>query len=199
MNFHNVEFERSFGTSEQLLESDLPEIVFSGRSNVGKSSMINKLFNRKSLARVSSMPGKTTTINFFRLEDLRFADLPGYGYAQRSKAEKRRWAELIEGYFASDRNIVLIFQLIDARHAPSADDLQMIDFMIENELPFVIIFTKTDKLSKRELQSRMDAFASEIPDFEQITAVPFSSVTGAGVEEIREIITEFSGGEGDEE
>lgn len=199
MNFHNVEFERSFGTSEQLLESDMPEIVFSGRSNVGKSSMINKLFNRKNLARVSSMPGKTTTINFFRLEDLRFADLPGYGYAQRSKAEKRRWAELIESYFSSGRDIVLIFQLIDARHAPSADDLHMIDFMIENELPFVIIFTKTDKLSKRELQSRMDAFANEIPDFEQITAVPFSSVTGAGVEEIREIITEFSGGETGEE
>ena len=105
MNYHNVIFEKSFGVAAQLPPSDLPEIAFAGRSNVGKSSMINKLFNRKQLARVSAVPGKTATINFFRADGMRFADLPGYGYAKVSKSEKRRWSELIEGYFTQERNL----------------------------------------------------------------------------------------------
>ena len=105
MNFHIVEFEAAYGKSGQIPRSDLPEIVFSGKSNVGKSSLINKLLYRKSIARVSATPGKTATINFFRLSDARFADLPGYGYAKVSRAEKQRWGELVEGYFAQDRNI----------------------------------------------------------------------------------------------
>ena len=136
MNFHNVVFETSFGRFDQLPKSDLVEIAFAGRSNVGKSSMINKVFNRKQLARVSAVPGKTATINFFRLESVRFVDLPGYGYAKVAKGEKERWAKLIDGYFRSGRNIGLVFQLVDIRHKPSQDDLQMIDFLIENEFPF---------------------------------------------------------------
>ncbi len=192
MNFHNVIFEQSFGRFDQLPASDLVEIAFAGRSNVGKSSMINKVFNRKQLARVSATPGKTATINFFRLENVRFADLPGYGYAKVATGEKARWANLIEGYFGSQRNIGLVFQLIDVRHAPSADDLMMIDFLIDHEFPFVIVLTKTDKLSKTQLAQRLEALGEEIPMADQITMVPFSSQTGEGVSTIKEIIEEIA-------
>ena len=109
LNYNKVQFEAAYGTSKQLPPSDIPEIAFSGRSNVGKSSLINKIFGRKSLARVSSMPGKTTTVNFFRVEDVRFADLPGYGYAKRSESEKRRWADLMEGY--NSKHDVFLYNL----------------------------------------------------------------------------------------
>ena len=123
MNYNKVEFEAAFGTLKQIPQSDLPEIVFAGRSNVGKSSMLNRIFNRKNLARVSSMPGKTITINFFKVEnDVRIVDLPGYGYAKVAKGEKRRWAEMMEGYFQSPRNIKPVVQLVDMRHKPSEDD-----------------------------------------------------------------------------
>ena len=137
------------------------EIAFAGRSNVGKSTLINKLFNRKNLARVSSVPGKTATINFYKLENIFFADLPGYGYAKVSRSEKDRWSDLIEGYLNSDRDFYLIFLLIDMRHAPSADDLQMINYLIETERPFVIVLTKADKLKKTEREKRMEAFKTE--------------------------------------
>lgn len=192
MNYQNVEFERSFGLSSQLPVSDLPEIAFAGRSNVGKSSMINKLFNRKRLARVSATPGKTATVNFFRLEGIRFVDLPGYGFAKVSKSEKQRWAGLMEGYFDGSRSLELVFQLVDMRHPPSKDDLHMIDFLIQQELPFVIVLTKKDKLSKREQAERLEALKTEIPYAEQITMVPFSSETGEGVDEIRGIIDEIA-------
>lgn len=192
MNFNNIAFEAAYGLPEQLPEPDLIEVAFSGRSNVGKSSMINKLFMRKRLARVSQMPGKTSTINFFRLENVRFADLPGYGYAKVSKAEKRRWAKLIEGYFLSERNLQLVFQLIDMRHPPTADDLSMLDFLIDNEFPFVVILTKKDKLSKKQQEERLAAFMQEIPCAEQITMIPFSAVTGEGVDEVRAIVEEIA-------
>ena len=192
MNFHNVEFETSFGRFDQLPKSDLVVIAFAGRSNVGKSSMINKVFNRKQLARVSSVPGKTATINFFRLENVRFADLPGYGYAKVAKGEKQRWAKLIDGYFQSGRNIGLVFQLVDIRHKPSEDDLTMINFLIENEIPFVIVLTKKDKLNKTELQKRLEAFQTEIPYAGEITMIPFSSEKGDGVQEVKDIIEEIA-------
>lgn len=192
MNFHNIAFETSFATSNALPESDLIEIAFAGRSNVGKSSMINKIFNRKNLARVSSMPGKTATINFFRLEDIRFVDLPGYGYAKVSKNEKLRWAELMEGYFNSDRNIQLVVQLVDFRHPPTKDDLSMIDFLIDMEFPFIVVLTKADKLSQKQRRERLEALESEIPCFMDITVVEFSSETGEGVEELKDIIISIS-------
>lgn len=192
MNYHNIAFETSFGLSSQLPPSDMAEIAFAGRSNVGKSSMINKLFNRKSLARVSATPGKTATINFFRLERIRFVDLPGYGYAKVSRSEKQRWAGLMEGYFNTERSVELVFQLVDMRHPPSKDDLQMIDFLIQNELPFVIILTKKDKLSKREQAERLEKLREEIPYADQITMIPFSAVTGEGLEEIKAIIDEIA-------
>lgn len=192
MNFHNVEFERSFGKAEQLPPSEYPEIVFTGRSNVGKSSMINKIFNRRQLAKVSSTPGKTATINFFLLEPLRFVDLPGYGYAKVAKTEKKRWASLMEEYFNSGRDILLVCALVDMRHPPTTDDLKMIDFLIENEYPFVIILTKKDKLSKRQQQERLELLQTEIPYGNQIPMIPFSSQNGDGVDEIHSMIEELS-------
>ena len=127
MNFNEVSFEFAAGDISQLPPSDLPEVVFSGKSNVGKSSLINKLVQRKALARVSATPGKTATINFFKLKEFRLVDFPGYGYAKVSKGEKRRWADLVEGYFEQERNLKLIVQILDIRHAPTKDDVNMLE------------------------------------------------------------------------
>ena len=190
MNFNKAEFYASYGQYKQIPAPERPEIAFSGRSNVGKSSLINKIFNRKNLARVSSVPGKTATINFYDTEGCFMVDLPGYGYAKTSKNEKLRWAELVEGYLTSDRDIALVVQLIDMRHPPTKDDLHMVDFLIDCEQPFIIVFTKSDKLSKREREERRKGFAEEIPCFDQITSIEFSAVTGEGAEEIRSVIEE---------
>lgn len=192
MNFNKAEFYRSYGTFSQLPPSELPEFAFSGRSNVGKSSLINKIFNRKSLAKVSSVPGKTATINFYSLDGCFMVDLPGYGYAKVAKSDKDRWSGLIEGYLNSDRQLMLVFQLIDMRHPPSKDDLMMLTYLIETECPFVIVFTKADKLSKRQREERLAGFAQEIPSFEDITSIVFSAETGEGADEIRSIISELA-------
>ncbi len=193
MNFNKAEFYTSFGRLSQMPPSDRIEIAFSGRSNVGKSSLINKIFNRKSLAKVSSVPGKTVTINFFTLENIFIVDLPGYGYAKVSKSEKKGWGDLIGGYLENpERDLELVFQLIDMRHAPTKDDIQMINFLIDYEIPFVIVFTKADKLKRTAREERLRAFEQEIPCFEDITCIPFSTVTGEGVDEIRRIIEEIS-------
>lgn len=193
MNFSNAQFKASYGQFKQIPPPERPEIAFSGRSNVGKSSLINRLFGRRSLARVSSQPGKTATINFYSLENLYFADLPGYGYAKVSKSEKDRWSELIGGYLADGRrDIALVFQLIDMRHPPTKDDLQMIDYLVENELPFVVVLTKADKLNKTERANRLEALKSELPYYDELTVVPFSAVTDEGVEELRGIVEEIA-------
>lgn len=195
MNFQQVEFELSAGKKEQLPAVDLPEIVFSGRSNVGKSSLINKLVNRKALARVSSTPGKTATINFFRLDGCRFVDLPGYGYAKVSKKEKERWADLVEGYFAQPRHIAVVLQLTDLRRDPTPDDFNMLHFLRETGRPFVVVGTKSDKLKKAEL-ARQTARYQELFGPEHVRFFPFSSVTGAGVEELRALIEKAAGSAG---
>lgn len=192
MNFNNVKFLTSYGKFSQIKKSERPEIAFSGRSNVGKSSLINKIMNRKQLARVSAVPGKTVTINFFELENIYIVDLPGYGYAKVAKTEKARWAELIEGYLADDRQLELVFQLVDFRHKPTADDIMMINFLIDSEIPFVVVLTKADKLSKRERAERRQALMNEIPCADQITMIEASAETGEGMEEIRGIITDIA-------
>ena len=195
MNFNKAEFTASYGLFSQIPPSDRPEFAFSGHSNVGKSSLINKLLNRKGLARVSATPGKTSTINFFSVDSIYFADLPGYGYAKVSKSEKKRWAELIEGYLHDDRELALVFQLIDFRHKPTEDDVMMINFLIDSEIPFIVVLTKADKLRKREREARLQAFRTEIPCFDDITVIEFSAETGEGADEIRSVITEISEGE----
>ena len=184
MNFQAVEFEAAAGRADQLKRSELPKIVFSGKSNVGKSSLINKLVNRKALARVSATPGKTATINFFRLPDCRLVDLPGYGYAKVSQSEKQRWAKLMQGYFDGERRIALVVQILDMRHAPTADDFDMINFLIERDLPFLAVCTKCDKLNKTQFNAQVK-YCTEIFEEHEIPFIPFSSQTGFGLDELK--------------
>lgn len=189
MNFTDVQFEAAFGTLRQIPHSDIPEIVFAGRSNVGKSSMLNKLFNRKNLARVSSVPGKTITINFFRCGNVRIVDLPGYGYAKVAKGEKRRWAEMMEGYFADERNIKLVVQLVDMRHKPSEDDYIMMRYLKDSGMNFIVAATKCDKLNKTEFAARQNELRGELAEFgDELTVIPFSSEKGTGVDELKTIL-----------
>ncbi len=185
MNLHLAQYELSAGTSRQLPQPTLPEFVFSGKSNVGKSSLLNKLLNRKALARVSATPGKTVTINFYKVDTVRFVDFPGYGYAKRSDCERKRWAELAEGYFAQKRNVALVVQLIDIRHHHSKDDDTMLRFLADSGLPFVIVLTKADKLNKTQLQTRLREVEQEM-DFlpDGIEKIPVSSTNGSGIEEL---------------
>jgi GTP-binding protein len=191
MNFNEVSFEFAAGTVKQLPGSDMPEVVFSGHSNVGKSSLINKLVQRKALARVSAQPGKTATINFYRLQEFRMVDLPGYGYAKVSKAEKERWASLVEGYLSSERNIRLIVQIVDIRHKPTKDDYDMINFLYNCNAPFVIVLTKKDKLKKLAYEKRIEEVMDELQEFEGVELIPFSAVTGDGLNDIKEVIEEY--------
>lgn len=158
---------------------------------MGKSSFINKVLNRKSLARVSSKPGKTVTINFYRLGHLRLVDMPGYGYAKVPFSEKIRWSNLVETYFNSDRKIVLVLQIIDFRHTPSKQDMDMINYLTIRKIPFVIIATKSDKLNKSERMQREAALKEELAKFGDIEVVIFSSVTGEGVDKVRKIMDEI--------
>ena len=187
MNFNTAVFESAFGTEAQLPPSDLPEVCFAGRSNVGKSSLINRVLGRKAIARVSSRPGKTVTVNFYRLDGLRLVDLPGYGYARVSFAERTRWSELMEGYFQSGRAIRRVFQLVDMRHAPSASDLDMLDFLRQTGLPYTVVLTKCDKLNKGEYAERLARFPAELGEQDSDNElIPFSAQNGEGAERLRE-------------
>ena len=174
MKIETAAFEAAAALSSQLLPPDLPEVAFSGRS--------------KALARTSATPGKTATINFYRLDTMRMIDLPGYGYAKVSHAEKRRWATLIEGYFEADRDLRLTLQLVDMRHPPTADDRMMIEYMTETGIPFVIVLTKADKLNKTQRAQRLESLQQELADYEGIQTIPFSAVTGEGVDTLRDIL-----------
>lgn len=188
MNFNEVSFEFAAGFVNQLPKSDLPEIVFSGHSNVGKSSLINKLVQRKALARVSSQPGKTATINFYRLKEFRMVDLPGYGYAKVSKAEKQKWAQLVEGYFAQQRSTALVIQILDIRHPPTDDDLSMIDFLYRQGFDFAAVLTKSDKLKKTQFEAQLEYYKDIFKTVEHVPLIPFSAQTGFGSDDVRKLI-----------
>ena len=189
LNIQNSNLEITAGTIKQFPAFSLPQIAFSGRSNVGKSSLINTLLGRKKLARVSSAPGKTITVNFYSVDKkLYLVDLPGYGYAKREQSEKKRWAELMEGYFHSGRNIALVIQLIDMRHAPTPDDMMMLNFLRECEIPFMIALTKCDKLNKTETEKRRAELEEELKDYADIKKIEFSAVKGTGVEDMKAAI-----------
>lgn len=189
MNWNQVDFEAAFGTAAQLTESTLPEICFSGRSNVGKSSLINKLLNCKSIARVSSTPGKTVTVNFYRLPEFRLVDLPGYGFAKVADRDRERWSELMEEYFKSGRNIKLCLQLIDMRHPATEFDISMLQFLSHFEIPYAVVLTKCDKLNKTEFQKRLTALKEELGELgDGITVIPFSALKGTGAEDIRKTV-----------
>ncbi len=190
INFNNAKFEKSVGALNQMPHDNLPEIVFSGKSNVGKSSLINKVLNRRNLARTSSNPGKTVNINIYNLGDLRFIDLPGYGYARVSMSEKKRWASLVEGYFGFSKNIKLVIQIIDMRHPPSAQDMQMIDFLSTLKIPFLIVASKSDKLNKTNRNLRESKLLEELSEYEDVPKIIFSSVTGEGLDKVRNAISD---------
>ena len=194
MDLNKAAFLRACGLKDQLPPSSPREIVFSGRSNVGKSSLINKLCGRKSLARVSSTPGKTTTINFFSAgEDTVLADLPGYGYAKRSAQEKERWAGLMEHYFASGRRIALVVQLLDSRHEPSQDDYDMLRYLETLQLPCLAVLTKTDKLNKTEYRDNMEQYKTWLAPYTLVGVVPFTVNGQESTEALRRAIETFLG------
>ena len=194
MRYDKAEFKAAYGTFGQLPPSDLPEIAFAGRSNVGKSSLLNKLFQRKNLARVSSVPGKTITINFYQVDEYNFVDLPGYGYAKVAKTEKDRWAEMMEGYFNSDRNIKLVVQLVDMRHPPTKDDIMMMEFLQAIGYEFIVVMTKADKLKKKkDYNERIEKSKQEMSFVPEERIIPFSSETGAGLDIVKKYIEEYLG------
>ena len=190
MNYNLVKFQGAYGTSAQIPASVRPEVSFVGRSNVGKSSLINRLFNRKKLAKVSSMPGKTSTINFFTTDEIDFVDLPGYGYAKVAKSEKARWSEMINGYFDQYRYYALVVSLIDIRHPATSLDEQMITFLRACELPFLIALTKADKISKSQAAKQKAAIKKQLDVADSVPFVICSAANGTGFDELRRRIEE---------
>ena len=182
MKITSAEFVKSVYDTSQCPAGDVPEISFLGRSNVGKSSLLNSLLQRKALARTSNTPGRTQCINFFLVNDsIHFVDLPGYGYARVSKSMRADWGKMAEEYLADRRQLVLSIQLIDARHKPTPLDMQLHDWLIVNQKPHVVVATKADKLSRNELQKQMKIFAS---DLAESTTITYSSETGRGRDEV---------------
>ena len=188
INVNNANIAITVGNSKQFPRDPRPEVALSGRSNVGKSSLINTLLGRKSLARVSSSPGKTITINYYDIDKkLYLVDLPGYGYAKRSQESKRGWSSLTEDYFIKNPSadaIKLVIQLIDIRTGPTDDDIMMINFLIDNGVNFIVVATKTDKLSKTQLANALDGLQKEYFEGTGIEIIPFSSVTRVGKDEV---------------
>ena len=189
MIIKTVNLETVIGVTSKLPENHLPEFAFSGKSNVGKSSLINALMNRKAYARTSSQPGKTQTINFYNINDaLYYVDLPGYGYAKVSKSDKSRWSELIEGYFNQDRDLALVVSLVDIRHEASDLDVNMIGFLQEAELPFAVVLTKADKLSRQQQMKQKAALKKQLKLGADVPLVVCSSEKGTGIDELRSLI-----------
>ena len=188
VNTNNTSLAITVGAQRQFIRDPRPQVALSGRSNVGKSSLINTLLGRKSLARVSSAPGKTITINFFDVDKKLFlVDLPGDGYAKRSKDSKRVWSTLTEDYFVKNPSadaLKLVIQLIDIRTGPTDDDILMINWMIDMGVPFIVVATKTDKLSKKQLTEAIEAIHNEYFNGTGIEILPFSSVTREGKDEL---------------
>ncbi|MBQ7326466.1 MAG: YihA family ribosome biogenesis GTP-binding protein [Clostridia bacterium] len=188
INVNNCDIALTAGAQRQFPRDPRPQIALSGRSNVGKSSLINTLLGRKSLARVSSAPGKTITINFYNVDKkLYLVDLPGYGYAKRSMDSKRSWSTLTEDYFLKNPSadaLKLVIQLIDIRTGPSDDDIMMINMMLEREIPFIVVATKTDKLSKTALKNALEDLHNQYFNGTGIEVIPFSSVTRDGKDEV---------------
>ena len=194
INVNNASIAMTVGNRAQFPRDPRPEIALSGRSNVGKSSLINTLLGRKSLARVSSAPGKTITINYYDIDKKMYlVDLPGYGFAKRSKESKKSWSSLTEDYFLKNPSsdaIKLVIQLIDIRTGPTEDDVMMINWMIDAGVEFVVVATKTDKLSKAQLKEALDALMRDYFEGTGIEIIPFSSVTRVGKDEVWQKIFE---------
>ena len=188
MNFNNVEFLISAAAPKSFPGNRLPEIAFAGKSNVGKSSVINRILNRKNFARVGDKPGKTIHVNYFVVDKkCYFVDLPGYGYAKVSQAEKERWSKLMEDYFASDR-IDLGILIVDSRHRPTMNDITMARWFIDSGCPFVVVANKLDKLKKSEIEPNLLAIRQDLELPEECVLIPFSAEKGTGKDELVKMI-----------
>ena len=201
MNVNNVSLETVCGITSTLPGNTLPEFAFAGKSNVGKSSLINALINRKALARTSSQPGKTQTINFYNVEDaLYFVDLPGYGYAKVSQETKEKWGKMIERYLQKSKQLKLVFLLIDIRHEPSANDKNMYEWIEYNGFEPIIIATKLDKINRSQVQKHLKMLRTGLGLKKETILIPFSSETKQGKEEVWNIIDSYltAGRDGEE-
>lgn len=189
LNLHNAEFVRSAVKTADFPQDTLPQIVFAGKSNVGKSSTINRILNRKNFARVGNQPGKTIHINFFRIdEQAYFVDLPGYGYAKVSKRERDRWGKLMDDYFAWEDGMTLGFQIVDLRHKPTADDVTMANWFLQTGVPFAIIANKHDKVKRSQLEGNLQLIRETLQLPDAVPVIPFSAEKGTGRDEVLNLI-----------
>ncbi len=189
VNWNRAQFVRSAARPADFPRDDLPQVVFAGRSNVGKSSVINRLLGRKNLARVGSAPGKTTHINYFGVDDkLYLIDLPGYGYAKVSQRERERWGRLIEAWFADTRLMTLGILIVDARHKPTADDRTMSDFFLGTGKPYVVVANKLDKLRKSQVEDNLACIRQTLELPEEVELIAFSAEKGDGKERLLELL-----------
>lgn len=194
MNLHNAEFIKSAADAKGFIRDGLPRIVFSGKSNVGKSSVINRLLGRKNFARVGASPGKTIHVNYFLIDKTAyFVDLPGYGYAKVSRAERERWGALMERFFAESGLITLGVMIVDARHKPTADDVTMAEWFKAARHPLVLVANKVDKLKKSELEPNMALIRETLGFGAYVPLIPFSAEKGTGRDELLEIIEGYTG------
>lgn len=193
VNTHNADILLSATNKSNYPQDDIPEVALAGRSNVGKSSFINTMLNRKNLARTSGKPGKTQLLNFFNIDDkLRFVDVPGYGYARVSKKEREKWGKMIEEYLTSRENLRAVVSLVDLRHEPSADDVQMYEFLKYYEIPVILVATKADKIPRGKWNKHESMIKKKL-DFDKAdTFIIFSSVNKTGVEEAWDAIFDYS-------
>lgn len=192
MVIKNVSLETVIGVTSKIPENQMPELAFAGKSNVGKSSLINALMNRKSLARTSAQPGKTQTINFYNInQELYFVDLPGYGYAKVSLEAKEKWGKMVERYLKKSRQLKAVFLLIDIRHEPSANDRQMYEWICSNGYHPVIIATKMDKINRSQLQKHIKMVKQGLEVDKNTIVIPFSAVSKQGRDEIYALIDKF--------
>ncbi len=196
MVIKNVSLETVIGVTSKIPDNQLPEIAFSGKSNVGKSSLINALMNRKSLARTSAQPGKTQTINFYNINDeLYFVDLPGYGYAKVSQQEKEKWGKMIEKYLHRSKVLQAVFLLVDIRHEPSANDRQMYEWILANGYHPIVIATKLDKINRSQIAKQVKLVKQGLGVDKDTIVIPFSAETKQGREEIYDLIDQLTGKE----
>lgn len=194
MNLHNAEFIKSAAGISGFVRDGLPQIVFFGKSNVGKSSVINRLLNRKNFARVGASPGKTIHVNYFLIDKTAyFVDLPGYGYAKVSRSEQERWGALMEGFFAENGLVTLGVMIVDARHRPTADDVTMGEWFKATRCPLVLVANKVDKLKKREIEPNMELIRGTLGFGADVELIPFSAEKGTGRDELLAVIEGYAG------
>ena len=198
MKINTAELETVCGITSKLPVNDLPEVAFAGRSNVGKSSLINCVLGRRSLARTSAQPGKTQTLNFYKLNSAMYlVDLPGYGYAKTSKTEREKWGDMIARYLETSEMLRAVFLLLDIRHEPSLQDKQMYEYINYLELQPIVIATKADKLSRSQIEAHLKMIRDSLEADDELIIVPFSSVSGSGREDVLDFFDQIVENEGD--